>query len=158
MIRLVVLDLDGVVTDGREPVFPVDAAPFKHVAYVDLDAIHEARREGFELALLTAEDGAMVRAVAARLGIEAVFAGVRDKREGLRQIARVLGVRPEEIGFIGDSDRDGLAFEACGVSFAPANATTLARSQATFALHRCGGNGAIAEAIEILLKLRRLWT
>ena len=156
MIRVVVLDIDGVVTDGHEPVFPVDAPRAKHVAYVDLDAIHEARREGFELALLTAEDDAMVRALAARLGVETVIAGARDKREGLREIERRFGCRPEQIGFVGDSNRDGLAFEACGVSFAPANATTLARSQATFALHRSGGDGAIAEAIEILLKLRRL--
>lgn len=156
MIRVVALDIDGVVTDGTEAVLPADGPRAKHVAYVDLDAIHEARKDGFEFALLTAEDDAMVRTIAARLGIETVLAGVRDKSEGLREIARLHGCRPAEIAFVGDSNRDALAFDACGVSFAPANATTLARSQATFVLHCPGGHGAIAEAIEILFKLRRM--
>lgn len=156
MIRLVVLDIDGVVTSGHEDVVQQGAPRSKRIAYVDLDAIEEARREGFVLALLTAQDDAMVPAIAERLGIDSVFAGVQDKRDGLREIARAHACRLEEICFIGDSNRDGRVFESCGITFAPANATALARSQATFVLHRQGGDGAIAEAVEILLKLRRM--
>jgi 3-deoxy-D-manno-octulosonate 8-phosphate phosphatase (KDO 8-P phosphatase) len=156
VIRALELDIDGVVTDGRDRVTLAGDAPARDVAFVDLDAIAEARRRGFKLALLTGEDGPLVRALATRLGIDTVRSGFKDKRKGIDEVAAALDCAPAELAFVGDANRDADAFDACGVSFAPSNATDRARERATFALHRAGGAGAIAEAVEILIKLGRL--
>src|SRR5688572_25333525 len=84
-IELIVFDIDGVLTDGR---FAVDeqGREFKFLRYRDLDALTAARRDGIGLALLTAEEGPLARAVVQRLGITACRFGAKDKAAGLREI------------------------------------------------------------------------
>ncbi len=155
--KLIVLDIDGVITDGLERLDECeDAVGYKQISFQDLDAVHAARAAGFGFALLTAEDNAMVRRIASRFGIEDVYVGQKDKLRGIEVIGARHQLAMREICFIGDSDRDARAFPACGLSFTPANGSSQARWQATFTLHRCGGRGAVAEAIEIILKLNRM--
>lgn len=157
MIRLIVLDIDGVITDGAERVGAEGPGAYKQVSFRDLDAIQEARAAGYELVLLTGEDDATVQRIARRVGIEGVYTGYKDKRKGLDVILEERKLRPEEVCFVGDSNRDARAFDACGLSFAPSDASTLARSNATVTLHAQGGRGAVAEAVEIVLRMRRLF-
>ena len=155
--KLIVLDIDGVITDGFERLGEEEAAAgYKQISFQDLDAVYAARVAGFQFALLTAEDNAMVRRIASRFGIEDVCAGQKDKLQGIEAIGAQHQLKTEQICYIGDSDRDARAFPACGLSFTPANGGSQARWQATFTLHRCGGQGAVAEAIEIILKLNRM--
>ncbi len=156
MIALMVLDIDGVITDGREQLLDRPADSPKQISYIDMDAVHAARKQGMQFALLTAEDNSMARQIANRFGIKALFAGYKDKRKGLEEIAAQFKVGCEAVCFVGDANRDALAFDSCGVSFAPSNATAQAKISATFALHRAGGAGAVAEAIDVIFKLKRM--
>lgn len=154
-LELIVLDIDGVITDGYERL-GLNGPQYKQLSFQDLDAIQEAKQAGYGFALLTAEDNDMVRQISNRLNIEDVHAGYKDKRKGIEAICQERQLVPQAICFLGDSNRDARAFSDVGLSFTPANGSSLARANATFTLHRAGGQGAIAEAIEVILKLRRM--
>ncbi len=154
-IRLVVLDIDGVLTDGRLRLSE-DSSEGKTLSYRDLDAITEAQSRGLSLALLTGEDDALCEAIAGRLRISKLAKGYKDKVAGIRVLAKECQVAPTEMAFVGDSDRDAKAFPEVGLSFAPQDGSDLARQLATFTLHAKGGAGAVAEALTIVFKLSRI--
>lgn len=155
MIRLVILDVDGVLTDGRL-YLDMETSGGKTLFYRDFDAIAAAQEEGLSLALLTGEDDAMCRRIADRVGIARLLSGYKDKIKGARILMEDGGVPPAQTAFVGDSDRDARAFGEVGLSFAPADASPLARQRATFTLHAKGGSGAVAEALEIIRRLNAI--
>lgn len=154
-ISLVVLDIDGVLTDGRLHLNEASSER-KTLSYRDLDAITEAQSRGLSLALLTGEDGPLCQAIADRLRISKLAKGYKDKVAGIRFLANECQVAPMEIAFVGDSDRDAKVFPEVGLSFAPRDGSDLARQLATFTLHAKGGTGAVAEALTIVSKLSRI--
>jgi D-sedoheptulose 7-phosphate isomerase len=152
-IEVLALDVDGVLTDGRV-VFSASGEETKGIALRDLDAITRARREGLRVALVTGESGPLVDAIARRLSVDAVIAGAKDKRVGLIQLCDRLAVPSDRVCFVGDADRDALAFSAVGLALAPADASLRARRAAQRVLTQNGGAGAVAEAIELILSAR----
>ena len=153
ILELVVLDIDGVLTDGHVYI-DEGSASSKSLCYRDLDAITDAQSQGLSLALLTGEDGPLCQTIADRLRISRLVQGQKDKVKGIAQLARECGIDGSEIAFVGDSDRDARAFSEVGLSFTPADGSLLARHLATFTLHANGGAGAVAEALGIIAKLR----
>jgi len=149
-IKLLALDIDGVLTDGRTR---LGARPpeKKRLAFQDLDAINAAKRAGFSLALVTGESDGSVDLVAARTGVTLVRRGAKDKVAALKELAGELNISLEEICFVGDGNRDAPALACVGLAFAPANATHAARGAAHQILQRSGGHGAVAEAVRLLL-------
>ncbi|MFZ5894347.1 MAG: SIS domain-containing protein [Myxococcota bacterium] len=152
-IEVLALDVDGVITDGSVTL-AVHGAETKGITFRDLDAIAAARRAGLRIALVTGESSPMVDTIAARIGVDCVVAGAKDKRVGLIQVCDRLAVAPQRICFVGDADRDALAFASVGLSFAPADASPKARAKASRVLTARGGAGAVAEVVEILLAAR----
>ena len=154
-IRLLVLDIDGVLTDGRLQL-DASSSEAKRLSFRDLDAITEAQSQGLTMALLTGEDGPLCETIADRLRISRLAKGYKDKVEGIRLLSEECQVPATEIAFVGDSDRDAKAFPGVGLSFAPRDGSEQARHLATFTLHAKGGAGAVAEALTIISKLRRM--
>lgn len=152
-IRLLALDIDGVLTDGTCRLGG-DPAEAKRISFHDLDAVTAARRDGLAVVLVTGEDDAAVDAVAARFRIEGVFRGVKDKLAGLESIAAERGVELAEMCYVGDSDRDAIALAAVGLGLAPSDATPAARAAAHRVLRQPGGAGAVAETVRLLSRLR----
>ena len=152
-IKLVVLDIDGVLTDGR---LYLDGSSVerKSLCFRDLDAVAQAQSKGLSLALLTGEDGPLCQTIADRLNITTMMTACKDKSRGIHRLAEQTRVPAKEIAFVGDSDRDAMAFAKVGLSFAPSDASPLARQLATFVLHAKGGTGAVAEALSIVAKLK----
>jgi len=148
-IRALVLDIDGVLTDGRVSINPADQES-KSLSYRDIDAVFQARREGLQLALLTGEDSPMVSIVASRLQVEDVIAGAKDKQSALREISRRLDIPLSQLCYVGDSDRDAPALREAGLGLAPADGSAAARNAATRTLENGGGHGAVAEALDII--------
>lgn len=153
-ISVLALDVDGVMTDGSLSIAENDnSVQPKRIAMRDLDALTKLKRAGFHLALVTGEEGALVSAIARRVKADVVIAGAKDKKKGLDDLAERLGVTLANICFVGDAERDALAFPHVGLSLAPRDAGLHARRAATKVLDEKGGHGAVSEAVELLLGL-----
>ncbi len=150
-IRVLALDVDGVLTDGRVALGH-GGQESKGLLFRDLDALGQARAAGLRIALVTGEDGPMVDVVASRVSPECVLRARKDKHAALHELSDRLGVPISEICFVGDADRDAAAFGCVGLALAPRDATPLARGSAHRVLESRGGDGAVSEAVSILLR------
>src|SRR5262245_16270868 len=153
LIKILALDIDGVLTDGKVTVDET-GRELKTLAYRDIDAIFEAHRRNLTVALITGEDSDWVTMIAAKLQITHVYRGAKDKYQGLQRLCAELEADFAEVCYVGDASRDVEAIVRAGLGFAPADASTGARAAADQVLKNAGGNGAVAEAVEILLRLR----
>ena len=153
-INILALDVDGVLTDGS--VFlGASGEQEKRLSFRDLDALSRARAAGLTLALVTGEQGPMVDAVAARVGIELTIQSAKDKLAALSQLATQLQAPVESICYVGDADRDADALRAVGLGLAPKDASHAAQRAAHRVLSKPGGFGAVEEAVEICLARAR---
>lgn len=149
-LSVLALDVDGVLTDGRVELTR-SGEETKGIAFRDLDALARARRAGLRIALVTGEDGPLVDIIAARAGAEEVVRGAKDKRLAIVELSSRMRTTPESMCFVGDADRDALAFDSVGLALAPADAAPSARARAHRVLSCAGGAGAVAEAVSLLL-------
>jgi D-sedoheptulose 7-phosphate isomerase len=154
MMQVLALDVDGVLTDGRVALTP-NGEETKAIAFRDLDALTAARNAGLRIALITGEDGPLVDIIAKKTGAEHVLRGAKDKLLAIDTLARDMQVPRESICFVGDADRDAKAFSSVGLALAPADASTSARREAHHVLQSRGGSGAVAEAVEMLVRMTR---
>lgn len=149
-IRLLVLDIDGVMTDGTA-LLDSSGQEMKRIHFRDLDAITRAQRQGLEVVLVTGEAGTMTQTLARRFGVQEVLTGAKDKAAALLELAEARGVLMDQICYVGDSERDLPAMKLVGLSLAPADAAPRVRLAAGLLLGSNGGEGAVAEAISLLL-------
>lgn len=154
-IRLLALDIDGVLTDGTTRVGKGGEAA-KQIAFHDLDAVTNLKREGLSVALVTGEDDELVESIARRFVIDTVVRGAKEKLAALERLAAELEVELDEVCYVGDNDRDAEALEAVGLGLAPSDGTPAARAAADRVLANPGGSGAAAEAVRLVLHLNRL--
>ena len=154
MIRVLALDIDGVLTDGK---VTLDATgrESKTLCYRDIDAVFAAHGEGLTVVLVTGEDSPMVDVIARRLNVSRVYRNAKDKGTVLTQVSRDLDVPVHEISYIGDSTRDAPALTLVGLGLAPADAAEAARAVAHRVLSHRGGEGAVSEALTLILEMRR---
>lgn len=160
-VKLVVLDVDGVLTDAGYYLGDVDGRPSELLRYDIQDGIGVLmmRRAGLKIAIITGRESESVRLRAAQLKIDAV---VQDKRgrklAALRRILQNLGVEMHEVAFLGDDLPDLGPMRAVGMPVAVANAVPEVRQAAQIHLTRAGGHGAVREFAEALLGARGEWT
>lgn len=150
-IRCLVLDIDGVLTDGSES---LGASAHKSLYLRDLDALTSARREGLQIAFLSGASD--IEDVVARCGGGEALAASKDKRVGLTVLADRLDLALDEICYVGDADRDAPALELAGFGLVPNDASPVAVQAADRVLRASGGRGAVAEAVEVILRLRKV--
>jgi 3-deoxy-D-manno-octulosonate 8-phosphate phosphatase (KDO 8-P phosphatase) len=148
-IRLLALDIDGVITDGTVLLL-ASGDEVRSVHFHDLDAVARVRRHGIEVAIVSGENSSASHRVAERFGIHEAVWGVKDKLAALQDVTSRLGVELSETCYVGDADHDALALEAAGVGLVPADATAAARAAADHVLDAVGGRGAIAAAVTLL--------
>lgn len=148
-IRLLVLDVDGVITDGTILLL-ASGDEVRSVHFHDLDGVGRARRLGLGIAIVSGEDTPAGHRIAERFGIEEALWGAKDKLGALRALTERLGVPLGETCYVGDADRDAPAIEAAGIGLAPADGTAAARGAADRVLDAVGGRGAVAEAVTVL--------
>jgi len=155
-IRCLVLDVDGVLTDGR--LYYDEDGRSQRVFHVqDGIAIEWFQSLGGVLAILSGKSSPAVAIRAAHLGIRHVIQGSRDKLADLKGLLSQASVAPEETAFMGDDLPDLPAMRACGLAIAPANAVEPVRSAAGLVTRRPGGEGAVREALEHLMRLNGDW-
>jgi YrbI family 3-deoxy-D-manno-octulosonate 8-phosphate phosphatase len=154
-VRLIVFDVDGVLTRG-DLIYGPDGE-WKVFNVHDGHGFVMARRMGLKTALLTARTSAAVRRRAKQLRVDAFLEGARGKAKGLRAILQKLKVRAEETCYIGDDLLDLPAMEMVGFPAAVAGAADDVRTAAAFVTRRAGGEGAARELIEHILRAHGLW-
>jgi len=155
-VRLLVLDVDGVLTDGGLYYGPA-GEEIKRFDVHDGLALAAARQAGLAIALISGRRSAAVARRAAELGIAEVHQGVRDKAAVLDDLIARLGFAPAELAVMGDDLPDLPLMLRAGLALAPRNAVAEVRRAAHWVSRRAGGGGAVREAVELLLGARRAW-
>lgn len=152
-LKLMVFDVDGVMTDGRLYYGP-DGEQFKIFNTLDGHGMKKLRAAGVTLAIITGRNSRMVSHRAEELGIAHVIQGRADKREALMELAETLQVPAEAIGYAGDDEPDVGALEWAGLSFSVDGAHACAREAAAMVTERRGGDGAVREICDFILDAR----
>ena len=155
-VRVVGLDVDGVLTDGRIYVAD-DGSRIRAFDVKDGSGIVYLQRMGIRVAILSGESRDAVRHRAERLGVATVLLGYKDKREGLAELLAAEGISAEELCYVGDDLPDIPPIRAAGLAVAVADAHPMARSAAHWVTRRPGGRGAVREVAERILRAKGLW-
>ena len=137
-VRLLVLDVDGVLTDGRMTLTE-RGDELKSFHTHDGMGVNLARRAGIKVALVTGEKSEIGRMRGTKLGVEEIVLGARRKAETLEALRVKLGVAAEEVAFMGDDLLDIPALERAGLAVAPANAVPEVRAVAHVVTRAAGG-------------------
>ncbi|MGK7345803.1 MAG: KdsC family phosphatase [Candidatus Nitrospinota bacterium M3_3B_026] len=154
MIRLVVLDVDGVLTDGKI-IFTEDGKELKNFDVKDGHGIVMARDAGIQFAFISGRTSAVTAKRAENLGVKYVLQGAKDKEKAMRDLADTAGFELSAAAFMGDDVIDIPAMRIAGLAAAPADAHPAALDAADWVSSKDGGNGAAREFIDLMLKSRR---
>ncbi len=152
-IRMLVCDVDGVLTDGGLH-YDEDGRVVKRFDVRDGLAVRMLHRAGITVALLSGGRSGAIEQRARHLGIEHCRTGVGDKQVGLEQLRQELEMPRQATAFLGDDLNDLAVRPACGLLVAPADAAQGLHRQADWVLRRRGGDGALRELTEALLASR----
>ncbi|MBI4611357.1 MAG: HAD hydrolase family protein [Candidatus Rokubacteria bacterium] len=155
-VRLLVLDVDGVLTDGRLHYGPCgEEWTVFHVQ--DGYGLVAAQRAGLQVAIVSARASAAVSRRMADLGVREVHQGVADKEGFFTTLLGRLGVARDEVAYMGDDLPDLPLLTSVGLALAPADAVPEVRAVAHWVARRPGGAGAVREAVEAILRVRAAW-
>lgn len=150
MIKLIVLDVDGCLTDGRI-IYSSDGSETKNFNVKDGLAISSWIRMGNHVAIITGRNSKIVETRANELGVKHLFQGVKDKEKVLKELIDSLGLKYYEVGAIGDDLNDFKMLSKVGRSFTPKDGVKEIRELVETVLANTGGDGAVREMIDILV-------
>ncbi len=153
-VRLLVLDVDGVLTDGRL-YYGAKGETLKVFHVRDGHGIKEVAAAGVAVAIISGRKSAAVARRARELGIKIVVQGSTDKLAALQRIAQGRGLTLEHCACVGDDTPDAPILNACGLGIAVADAHGDALAAADLVTSRAGGRGAVREVCDWLMSARR---
>jgi len=153
-VQLLVLDVDGVLTDGRL-YYGARGESFKAFHVRDGHGIKQVAAAGITVAIISGRKSAAVTLRARELGIRHVTQGATDKLAALEKLARSRSVALEHCACVGDDTPDAPMLQVAGVAIAVADAHLDALAVADLVTTRAGGHGAVREVCDWLLEARR---
>lgn len=156
LVELIVSDVDGVLTDGGI-VYTNAGDEIKRFHIRDGQGIRLWHRAGGKFGIVTARNSHIVNVRAAELGVEFVRQGTEHKLQAFREILATLQLKPEQACYIGDDLQDLGAVRLAGLGVAVADAADELRQSADYVTTLGGGQGAVRETIELILKSQRRW-
>jgi 3-deoxy-D-manno-octulosonate 8-phosphate phosphatase (KDO 8-P phosphatase) len=162
-IKLLLFDVDGVLTDGKL-FFPpfggtgaTDAIETKGFHAHDGISISLARMGGIKTGLITKRNSETVALRARDLKLDFICQGIQNKRGAFLDIVKQAGLSPEEAAFVGDDVIDLPAMRAAGLAIAVKNARAEVKKEAHYTTPHAGGDGALRDAVEFILKAQGKW-
>jgi 3-deoxy-D-manno-octulosonate 8-phosphate phosphatase (KDO 8-P phosphatase) len=155
-IELLLLDVDGVLTDGGI-VYADDGTERKRFHVRDGSGLKFWRQTGKRAAIVSGRDSPAVARRAAELGIAPVLQGRSDKLPAFEAVLAETGLRPDQVCAVGDDLPDLPILRRAGLAVAVADACPEVRAAADHVTAAPGGHGAVRDAVEWLLKLRGEW-
>ena len=150
MIKLIVLDVDGCLSDGKL-IYSADIIESKSFNVKDGLGITTWIKTGNHVAIITGRNSSIVEKRSKELGIEHLYQGIRDKDRVLKELMTSLDLKPHEVGAIGDDLNDYNMLNLVGRSFTPKNGVKEIRELVDTVLSHNGGDGAVREMIDILI-------
>jgi 3-deoxy-D-manno-octulosonate 8-phosphate phosphatase (KDO 8-P phosphatase) len=182
-IKLLLFDVDGVLTDGKLFIFPApEGTPqsvleksaqhggeggfgFHSQSLIEAKGFHAhdgtsislARLAGIKTGLITKRISETVALRARELKLEYVRQGIQDKRSAFEEIVKEAGIQLEEAAFVGDDVIDLPAMRAGGLAVAVRNARAEVKAEAHYVTPHAGGDGALRDAVEFVLKAQGKW-
>ncbi|MFO1388579.1 KdsC family phosphatase [Cellvibrio sp.] len=150
-IKLLLLDVDGVLTDGRL-YFSNQGDEFKTFSTLDGHGIKLLQKSGVKVGIITGRTSNLVAKRASDLGIKILVQGREDKWDALQEILAEHPVQLDEIAFMGDDWPDLTVMCRVGLALAPANSHFTVTERAHWQSRARGGEGAVREACDMLMK------
>jgi 3-deoxy-D-manno-octulosonate 8-phosphate phosphatase (KDO 8-P phosphatase) len=159
-IHLLLMDVDGVLTDGR-----VNLVPLADGTVVEMKSFHSqdgaglklARAAGLRTGVISGRNSPAVTRRAQEVGMEFVHQGCPEKLPAYEEIIRAAGVGDVEVAYIGDDLPDIPVLERVGLALATGNAVAEVRRAAHHVARCSGGEAGVRELIELILKARGAW-
>jgi 3-deoxy-D-manno-octulosonate 8-phosphate phosphatase (KDO 8-P phosphatase) len=152
-LKAIVLDVDGVLTDGGVWWGP-NGEEWKRFSFADIMGVSLARKAGLAVALVSGEDSPLVDRFASKMGITEVVKGCKDKAGALRALAERCHLALSDVCFMGDDVNDLEAMSLAGMAAAPSSAVPAVLERAAFITKHRGGNGAVRELVDAILAAR----
>ena len=153
-IKYLVLDVDGVFTDGG--IYYNEEGEFaKKFDMRDGMGLEILRENNVEVVVLTSENSKVVAQRMKKLKIENAFLGIKDKYSFLKQFLTLKNSSFDAVAYVGDDVNDLTNICSCGWSFAPADAMNIVKAHADVLLTNNAGNGAIREVCEVIMKYNK---
>ncbi len=150
-IRLVVFDVDGVLTDGSL-FLGDDGQEYKAFYSRDGHGMKMLQASGVPIAIITGRSSEVVKHRVSDLGIEHVYQGQRDKLVGFEHLLQQLGIAPEAIAYVGDDVVDLPVMRRVGLAIAVQDAHPLVKQHAHWQTPSGGGRGAAREVCELIME------
>ena len=154
-IRLLVMDVDGVMTDGKIT-YSSDGQELKSFDIKDGLGIKRAQASGIETAIITGRTSPMVERRARELGIAHLVQGREDKLSALSDLVDQMNLSLDQVAYIGDDLPDLTAIESVKLGACPADAATEVKSKANWVSTRSGGDGCVRELCDLLVSHKSL--
>ena len=155
-IEMLVLDVDGVLTDGKI-VYTDQGAEIKAFHVRDGSGLKLWTALGKKVGIISGRRSIIVERRARELGIAAVIQGADDKKAALVQMIGPLGLTLDEVCAVGDDIVDVPLLRSCGLAAAVADACPEAKEDADYVTQASGGRGAVREVIELILRAQGRW-
>jgi 3-deoxy-D-manno-octulosonate 8-phosphate phosphatase (KDO 8-P phosphatase) len=155
-IELLVLDVDGVLTDGSI-VYADNNVEVKAFHVRDGSALKLWQLAGKRAAVITGRTSAVVAVRAAELGVAPVVQGAADKLPAFRTVLADTGLQAQQVCYVGDDMPDLPVLQSCGLAVAVADACVEVRRAAQYVTRAAGGRGAVREVIELILRCQGKW-
>ncbi len=155
-IRLLLFDVDGVLTDGQI-IINADGSESKRFNVRDGTAIVWAGRQGMLTGVLSGRSSLATAERARQLGMTVVRQDAAVKEDAYEQVRVDLGLRDEEVAYMGDDVLDLPVLARVGLSAAPADAVEEVRQRVHWVSRARGGRGAAREFVEVVLRAQQRW-
>jgi 3-deoxy-D-manno-octulosonate 8-phosphate phosphatase (KDO 8-P phosphatase) len=155
-IKLLLLDVDGVMTDGRI-FFDNNGVETKAFDVRDGHGLKLLQRAGLRVGIITGRQSKVVDIRAQELGIEILFQGVKDKIGPYEEVLRSLAIREEEVAYVGDDIVDLPVLRRVGFAATVADGAEDLKPLVHYVTHACGGRGAVREICELILRQTGRW-
>ena len=153
-LRLLILDVDGVLTDGRL-YYGADGAELKAFNALDGSAMKRLMAAGIAIAIISGRTSAALERRCVELGVVHVYAGMDDKAEALAALCAATAIDPKRMAHVGDDLADLALFERVGLAVAVPNAHPAVIERADLVTKAAGGHGAVREVCDDILASRQ---
>ena len=155
-VRLLLLDVDGVLTDGRI-VFDANGVESKFFNVKDGHGIKMVQRAGISVGIISGRESRVVANRAAELGITHLYQNALDKLVPYTELLERTGLRDHQVAYVGDDIIDLPLLRRVGFAAAPADAAPELLPYVHFVTRNGGGWGAVREVCDLLLREQNLW-